>query len=288
MTFITEFQQTWADPQMRHALIVHWPVVLSVLSAVFTLALALTLGKNQALRIISLLICVGVIVFGYLGLNSGEIAEHASRIPAGQPHDTLEAHEELAEKVPLFGAICAGLVLIAFLPKPPLVRKVAAWLAFLACLITAGWVANTAHYGGQLVYDHGIGLPEAIPAPSNASSGATVSPLSSPSPGADPRLAFFQANVKPILIDTCGRCHNPSRARRSGGLDQTTREALMRGGNSGPVVVTGKPEESLLVTRVKLPAHHEDRMPPAPRDPLTAEQIAALEQWIRDGAVWDD
>lgn len=277
MTFISDFQQTWADPQMRHALIVHWPVVLSVLSAVFTLTLALTMGKNQTLRIIALLICIGVMFFGYMGLNSGENAEHAVQIPQGPPHDTLEQHEELAEKVPLLGAICAGLVLITFIPKPPIVRKISVWLAFIACAVTAAWVGNTAHYGGQLVYEHGIGMPERSASASQSSNTAS----------SDARVAFFQTNVKPILIDTCARCHNPSRARRSGGLDQTTHEAILRGGNSGPAIVPGNPEESLLIARIKLPADHEDRMPPDPRAPLTPEQVAAIEQWIRDGAMWE-
>lgn len=285
MNFITDLQQTWANPQMRHALIVHWPVVLSVLSVFFALALALTMGKNRTLRIVTLLICIGVMVSGYMGLNSGSNAEHAAVIPAGAAHDTLEEHEELGEKVPLLGAICAALVLITFLPKPPIVRRVSGWLAFMACLVTAGWVANTAHYGGQLVYKHGIGMP------SNAASTGATDTASSSSPtaasSADPRIAFFQANVKPILIDTCAKCHNPSRARRSGGLDQTSRDGLLRGGNSGPAIIAGKPEESPLIARVKLPADHEDRMPPEPRDPLTPEQIAALEQWIRDGSVWE-
>ena len=279
MSFITDFQQSWADPQTRHALIVHWPVVLSALSAAFTLALAITMGKNLTLRVITLMICIGVIVFGYIGLNSGENAEHAVQIPQGPPHDTLEQHEELAEKVPLLGAICAGLVAIAFLPKPSIVRRISVWLAFIACAVTAGWVANTAHYGGQLVYAHGIGMPNKNTAPASTSTNTNSS--------GDARVAFFQASVKPILLDTCARCHNPSRARRSGGLDQTSREAIMRGGTDGPAIVPGNPEESLLIARVKLPADHEDRMPPDPREPLTAEQVAAIEQWIRDGAMWD-
>ena len=285
MDFINEFQQNWAIPQIRHAMIVHWPVVLSVVSAIFVFALALTMGKSRTLRVISLLICAGVIASGYMGLKSGENAEHAATIPSGAPHETLEDHEELAEKVPLLGTICAGLVAISFLPKPPVVRRVSVWLALIACVATAAWVANTAHFGGKLVYTHGIGLPQT----NQTLNGAGVASKSSSSDSAttDPRVALFQTNIKPIILDTCARCHNPSRARRSGGLDQTTRDAIMRGGNSGPAIVPGKPEDSLLIARVKLPPGHEDRMPPDPRSPLTPEQIAAIEQWIRDGAVWE-
>ena len=56
-----------------------------------------------------------------------------------------------------------------------------------------------------------------------------------------------------------------------------------RGGYAA--IVPGKPEESLLIQRVRSDDESdEDRMPPPPNAPLTADQIAILEQWIRSGA----
>lgn len=279
--FITEFEHSWANPQLRHALIVHWPVVLSALAVVFLLALALTGARNHLLRGIALLLCVGVMVSGYLALDSGERAEHSVQVEKGPARDTLETHEDLAEKVPLFGAILSALVLICFIPRPVALRRSAAWLAFLGSVITAGWIANTAHYGGHLVYEHGVGTPHLI-------AGAPVQSAPRQSSSDDARVAFFQTRVKPILIDNCGRCHNPQKARRSGGLDQTSRATLLQGGRSGPAIAPGKPEESLLLKRAKGELPDEDPMPPPPNQPLTPEQIAALEQWIRDGAVWEE
>lgn len=103
----------------------------------------------------------------------------------------------------------------------------------------------------------------------------------------DAQLAFFRTEIAPILSSCCLNCHNPTRARRSGRLDQTSREALLTGGRSGPAIVPGDPAASLLVHRVRGDDLERDPMPPPPRDPLTPEQIAALEQWIRNGAAWD-
>ncbi len=320
MQFITDFQQTWADPQLRHAMLVHWPIVLSVLSIFFVLLMAFNGARSFLLRTFALLICAGVMAAGYIAVQSGDNADHSVKVDPGPARDMLHEHEELAEKVPYFGAVCTFLILCTFIPKP-VIRKSAAWLAVLSCLGTAGWVANTAHFGGHLVYEHGVGTPgiaapsaPSAPAPTTpaetkpttppATSGAIEtkpadgSPTVEPRPATpseeeakplsdDPKVAFFQTQIKPIILETCAKCHNASRARRSGGLDQTSLAAIMKGGRSGPVIVIGKPEDSLLIKRVKGEIEGDDLMPPPPRDPLTTEQIAALEQWIRDGAVWE-
>jgi hypothetical protein len=68
------------------------------------------------------------------------------------------------------------------------------------------------------------------------------------------------------------------------GLRVDSREGLMRGGETGPAIVPGAPEKSALVKAVQ----HADGFPRMPRGraKLAAQDIDALEQWIRDGAVW--
>ena len=73
-------------------------------------------------------------------------------------------------------------------------------------------------------------------------------------------------------------------AGKSGKLDQTSRETLIAGGKSGPAIVPGNPDESLLIHRVRGDLPDAQSMPPDGK--LTDAQIAALAQWIRDGAVW--
>ena len=98
---------------------------------------------------------------------------------------------------------------------------------------------------------------------------------------ADPdAVAFFEARVRPVLVEHCYSCHGAD--KQKGGLRLDSRDALRRGGDSGPAVVPGKPEDSRMVQAVR----HADKslkMPPDKR--LTAEQVADLERWVAAGAI---
>ena len=91
------------------------------------------------------------------------------------------------------------------------------------------------------------------------------------------RLRTLDGN--PVLVERCVKCHGGEKVR--GGLKLTSGPDLRRGGNAGPVVVPGKPDDSLLVKAVRY-TNPELKMPPAGK--LTNEQIAALETWVRMGA----
>ena len=93
----------------------------------------------------------------------------------------------------------------------------------------------------------------------------------------------FTKEVKPILEASCVKCH--CSAKDKGGLNLETLELSMKGGESGAAVVPGNAAKSLLIEKVKLPADHDDIMPPK-GDPLTKTQIGILEKWIQEGAKW--
>ena len=93
-------------------------------------------------------------------------------------------------------------------------------------------------------------------------------------------LAHFERAVRPVLIDACGRCHGAK--KQESGLRVDARDALLRGGHSGPAFVPGKPADSLLIQVVR--HEHETKMPPDGK--LTQSQVAALERWVRAGAPW--
>ena len=99
--------------------------------------------------------------------------------------------------------------------------------------------------------------------------------------GAD-AVAFFETRVRPVLAENCFACHTSTKL---GGLEITSRDALIQGGNSGPAVEPGHPERSLLLKAVNH-THERFKMPPQGR--LSDEQINDLTAWIRDGAVWPD
>src|SRR5215470_5587550 len=90
---------------------------------------------------------------------------------------------------------------------------------------------------------------------------------------------FFELKVRPILAGTCFRCHGGGKTR--GGLRVDTRAALLRGGESGPALVPGDPDHSLLVRAVRY-RHERIRMPPDRR--LSGEVVADLAAWVQQGA----
>jgi hypothetical protein len=115
-------------------------------------------------------------------------------------------------------------------------------------------------------------------------------PPSAPGRADDPATVaaekLFTLEVLPLLKSKCLACHGEKRDDIQGGFDLTTREGLLKGGESEtPSVVPGKPESSPLISAVKW---LDLEMPPKENDRLTAEQIALLEKWVAAGAPWPD
>jgi hypothetical protein len=90
----------------------------------------------------------------------------------------------------------------------------------------------------------------------------------------------FEKQIRPLLIEKCHKCHSGGMTK--GGLRLDSRESALKGGESGPAVVPGKPEESILMKAV----HHQDGLAMPPNGKLSDVQIVALETWIKSGAVW--
>ncbi len=97
---------------------------------------------------------------------------------------------------------------------------------------------------------------------------------------AGPVEDHFENNVHPLLTSQCAKCHDDK--KQQGGLRVDSRAALLKGGESGPAILPGKPEDSLLIRAVRHSG--ELKMPSGKK--LSAEQIAHLERWVREGAVW--
>jgi mono/diheme cytochrome c family protein len=97
---------------------------------------------------------------------------------------------------------------------------------------------------------------------------------------ADERERFFEQHIRPILVDHCVACHGPN--TQEGGLRLDTRSKMISGGESGPALVVGQPNKSLLIAAIQ----RQGDLAMPPDDPLSPEQIARLIQWIQDGAFW--
>jgi mono/diheme cytochrome c family protein len=90
---------------------------------------------------------------------------------------------------------------------------------------------------------------------------------------------FFEKSIRPLLVDHCYECHSAGEV--NGGLALDTRDALLKGGDSGPAIVAGDPNKSLLIEAVRY-KNPDLQMPPKNR--LTPAEIEALEKWVSLGA----
>ncbi|MBA4062479.1 MAG: hypothetical protein C0501_01995 [Isosphaera sp.] len=93
---------------------------------------------------------------------------------------------------------------------------------------------------------------------------------------------FFEKSVRPVLVEKCLACHAE---KAKGGLRLDTRAGMLKGGDRGPAVAAGKPDDSLLLKALR----HADgdlKMPPAGK--LPDRDLAALAEWVRRGAPWPD
>lgn len=99
-----------------------------------------------------------------------------------------------------------------------------------------------------------------------------------PAPSAE-EAKYFTAHVLPVLQTHCVSCHG-EKAR--GGLSLTSRAAALRGGEHGPVLVPGKPAESLLLKTVS----HAGELKMPPKGKLAPAQIDVLTKWVEMGAPW--
>jgi hypothetical protein len=95
-------------------------------------------------------------------------------------------------------------------------------------------------------------------------------------------LDFFEAKIRPMLVKHCYECHSAGaigKKNLKGGLLLDSRDGSRKGGESGPAVVPGKPDESLLITALK---HDSFKMPP--KGKLPDELIAHFVKWVEMGA----
>lgn len=91
---------------------------------------------------------------------------------------------------------------------------------------------------------------------------------------------FFESKIRPILISRCFECHGNGQSK--GGLSLESRDAFLKGADSGTIVEPGKPAESSLIEAIR----HEGGLKMPPKSKLPDTEIAALTKWVEQGAFW--
>jgi hypothetical protein len=117
-----------------------------------------------------------------------------------------------------------------------------------------------------------LGLP--IPGVCDEAGSKSVDPSDSA------RIEFFEKRIRPVLVEHCYSCHSAGAREIKGGLQLDSRETILEGGDSGPALIPGDPQESLLLQAMK---HESLEMPPDRRLPEAV--LEDFTTWIRDGAA---
>ncbi len=107
--------------------------------------------------------------------------------------------------------------------------------------------------------------------------GTTGNSAADKQPSAE-QVRFFETSIRPVLAEHCYSCHGPKKQRVDLRLD--SRDAILKGGASGPAAVPGQPEKSLLLKAVR---HVDAELKMPPDRKLSDRQIADLTRWVRLG-----
>jgi len=148
-------------------------------------------------------------------------------------------------------------------------------------LLTLGAMVPAGHFGGSLTHGSDF-LFE--PLARRDDTRATTTTPGNPAPAATVPASDYVRVIQPLLARVCTSCHNPDKLK--GELLLTTPDGIQRGGENGPVVAPGRPDDSPLLQRVLLPLEHDDHMPPDGKPQPTDAEIAALRAWIAAGATF--
>ncbi len=94
------------------------------------------------------------------------------------------------------------------------------------------------------------------------------------------QIAFFEKNIRPVLVRECYTCHATTAEKIRGGLTLDTRDGIRKGGDTGPAIVPGDVKNSLLLKAIK----QTDDLKMPPKKKLGDDVIAAFEKWVAMGA----
>lgn len=95
------------------------------------------------------------------------------------------------------------------------------------------------------------------------------------------QIAFFERHIRPLLVEHCFDCHSTDAKQLKASLYVDSREGILQGGDSGPAIVPGQPNDSELIAAVR---YESVEMPP--KQKLSTREIELLEHWVAMGAPW--
>lgn len=247
-----------------HVLVLHLPI--GMILALFVLEWLSRKEKYRHLDAASPFLwgatavsAIAAVVLGYMHFAEGSFTG-----PSGSLHRLFGT---------LVAVIATAVALLRMSGRAPSMRGV-----FMpASLVLVVLVSITGHYGGNLTHGSTYLVeyaPQFLRSLAGLEARRTVTSVSAADPFADV--------VGPMLEERCASCHNEDKAEAS--LTLTSFAAVMRGGESGRVVIGGNPDDSELLRRISLPPSDDAFMPAEGKTPLTAEQVEIIRWWVSVGA----
>src|SRR5437870_2272388 len=101
---------------------------------------------------------------------------------------------------------------------------------------------------------------------------------------ADPaNVEFFEKKIRPVLVENCYKCHG--NGNKKGKLQLDSRAGMLKGGETGPVIVPGQPDNSLLIKAIR---YTDDQLRMPPKSKLSEANIADFITWVKSGAPWPE
>jgi len=98
------------------------------------------------------------------------------------------------------------------------------------------------------------------------------------------QITFFESKVRPVLVENCFRCHGGDLKKEpKAGLTLTTLRGMLQGGDSGPALMPGNLNKSLIVEAVR---YRNENMSMPPKKPLKPNEVKVIEEWVSMGAPW--
>jgi uncharacterized membrane protein len=246
-----------------HPLVLHFPIVLLVLAAIFTL---FPVGEfmnslhhekpAEAKKIREFSYSIAAFSAVLVALMGFFLSKEAGYSP-----DALYFHK--------WSGIALSVLSWAWFAFNSQINA-KKWLSKLVAISVLGGILVTGHQGANITHGENFLLAPLTPALPIAAAVSMENGL------------VYADMVQPILKEKCWQCHND--AKTKGDLNMSTEALLQKGGKDGPIWNNSAPEFGRLLQRVHLPLEAEEHMPPKGKAQLTEQEIQILYHWIKNGA----
>ena len=267
--------QIWNVLGHLHPLVIHFPIGLLIVALgmeVFTLN-----GKRENLHegirwmvYIGAAAAVLAAILGLLLRNGGEYAG-----------DWVDFHQTSGILTALQALLTAYLL---WRIAPNESRK----LYRISLFLTVCTLTVAGHFGAGLTHGKDyLGL-QTVPPKGDTDQAASLAAFTAQTAGAplsESDKAQLNLQVRAIFAHHCYKCH--STEKQKGGLILQDSAGVMRGGDSGPILIPGNATDSEIIRRLKLPRSHDEAMPPKGKL-LESAEIEWIRVWIDEGAPWAD